>query len=79
MYKLVMRRYLMMGAGQYLRDFRLAHRQVDSFNYPYISCFRTLSARNFFCVSMISSSASFIGRMKTNENKEADLARRWVR
>ena len=29
-YKLVMRRYLMMGAGQYLRDFRLAQRQVDS-------------------------------------------------
>ena len=25
----------MMGAGQYLRDFRLAHRQVDCFNYPY--------------------------------------------
>ena len=35
MYKLVTRRYLMMGAGQYLRDFRLAHRQVDCFNYPY--------------------------------------------
>ena len=47
--------------------------------YVYISCFRTRSARNFFCVSMVSSSASFIGRMKTNENKEADLAGRWVR
>ena len=30
MNKLVMRRYLMMGAGQYLRDFILARSEVDS-------------------------------------------------
>ena len=54
-------------------------RQHVKWCYVYISCFRTRSARNFFCVSMVSSSASFIGRMKTNENKEADLAGRWVR
>ena len=44
-------------------------RQHVKWCYVYISCFRTRSARNFFCVSMVSSSASFIGRMKTNENK----------
>ena len=33
MYELVMKKYVMMGAGQYLRDFRLAHRYITMFKF----------------------------------------------
>ena len=35
--------------------------------YVYISCFKTQSARKFICVWMVSSSALFIGQMKTKK------------
>ena len=44
-------------------------RQHVKWCYVYISCFRTRISRNFFCVWMVSSRASFmiIGRMKTKK------------
>lgn len=47
MYELVMKKYVMMGAGQYLRDFRLAHRYITMLSFNQIYNYYNYCKRNY--------------------------------